>query len=66
MKENLFFLKDLLESQRIKFISTWLQYPDRIISDLKGEEIVGTVYEKDLLETNQKEFRVENLKKEKK
>ena len=66
MKENLFFLKDLLESQRIKFISTWLQYPDRIISDLKGEEIVGTVYKKDLLETNQKEFRVENLKKEKK
>ena len=66
MKENLFFLKDLLESQRIKFISTWLQYPDCIISDLKGEEIVGTVYKKDLLETNQREFRVENLKKERK
>ena len=36
-----------------------------VISDLKGEEIVGTVCKKDLLETNQKEFRVENLKKRK-
>ena len=29
------------------------------ISDLKGEEIVGTFYKKKLQKTNQKEFRVE-------
>ena len=31
------------------------------ISDLKGEEIFGTFYEKELQKTNQKEFRVEKL-----
>ena len=30
-----------------------------VISDLKGEETVGTFYEKELQNTNQKEFRVE-------
>ena len=34
-----------------------------VISDLKGEEIVGKFYEKDLQKTNQKEFRVEKVKK---
>ena len=29
-----------------------------LISDLKGEEIVGTFYEKELQKANQKEFRV--------
>ena len=32
-----------------------------VISDLKGEEIVGTFYEKELQKTNQKEFRVEKV-----
>ena len=32
-----------------------------IISDLKGEEIAGTFYEKELQETNQNEFRVEKV-----
>ena len=27
-----------------------------VITDLKGEEIVGTFYEKELQKTNQKEF----------
>ena len=34
-----------------------------VISDLKGEEIVGKFYEKDLQKTNQKEFIVEKVKK---
>ena len=34
-----------------------------VISDLKGEEIIGTFYEKELQKTNQKEFRVEKVKK---
>ena len=32
-----------------------------VISDLNGEEIVGTFYEKELQKTNQKEFRVEKV-----
>ena len=36
-----------------------------VISDFKGEEIVGTFYEKELQKTNQKEFRVEKVTKRK-
>ena len=32
-----------------------------VISDLKGEEMIGTFYEKELQKTNQKEFRVEKV-----
>ena len=32
-----------------------------VISDFKGEEIVGTFYEKELQKINQKEFRVEKV-----
>ena len=35
------------------------------ISDLTGEEIIGTFYEKELQKTNQKEFRVEKVIKRK-
>ena len=36
-----------------------------VICDLKGEEIVGTLYKKELQKTNQKDFRVEEvIKKE--
>ena len=36
-----------------------------VISDLKGEEIAGAFYEKELQKTNQKEFRVEKVIKRK-
>ena len=36
-----------------------------VISHLKGEEIVGTLYEKELQKTNQKEIRVEKVIKRK-
>ena len=36
-----------------------------VINDLKGEEIVGTFYQKELQKTNQKEFRVEKVIKRK-
>ena len=32
-----------------------------VIGDLKGEEIVGTFYKKELQNTNQKEFRTEKV-----
>ena len=36
-----------------------------VISDLEGEEIVGTFYKKELQKTNTKEFRVEKVIKRK-
>ena len=35
------------------------------ISDLNGEEIVGSFYEKELQKTDQKEFRIEKVIKKK-
>ena len=35
----------------------------RVISDLNGEEITGSFYEKELQMTNQKEFRIEKVLK---
>ena len=32
-----------------------------VINDLKGEEITGTFYEKELQKTNQEEFRIEKV-----
>ena len=36
-----------------------------VISDLNGEEIVGSFYEKEFQKTNQKEFRIEEVVKRK-
>ena len=36
-----------------------------VIDNLKGEEIIGTFYEKELQNANQKEFRVEKVIKRK-
>ena len=36
-----------------------------VINDLNGEEIIGIFYEKELQETNQKEFRIEKVLKKK-
>ena len=41
--------------KKVKKIVSW----EYVISDLNGEEIVGTFYKKELQETNLKEFRVE-------
>ena len=32
-----------------------------VINDLKGQEIIGTFYEKEFQNTNQQEFRIEKL-----
>ena len=36
-----------------------------VINDINGEEIIGTFYEKELQKTNQGEFRIEKVIKEK-
>ena len=43
--------------KKIKNIIPWTY----IISDLKGEESVGTFYEKELQKTNQKEFIIKKV-----
>ena len=57
-----FLLKDILQIGQKKFLLliklktvTWIY----AISDLNGEEITGTFYEKELQKTNRKEFRIE-------
>ena len=36
-----------------------------LVNDLKGEEIIGTFYEKELQKANQKKFRIEKVIKKK-
>ena len=36
-----------------------------VINDLNGDEVIGTFYEKELQKTNQQEFRIEKVFKEK-
>ena len=36
-----------------------------VINDLNGEEIIGTFYEKELQKTNQEEFRIEKVIRQK-
>ena len=47
--------------QKIKNTVTWTY----VISDLNGEEIVGSFYERELQKTNQKEFRIQKVIKRK-
>ena len=47
--------------KKVKSTASWAY----VISDLKGEEIVGTFYKKELQKINQKEFRVEKVIKRK-
>ena len=61
------------EGPRFKLLSRgflWLKKSKTLghghfISDLNGEEIIGTIYGKELQKTNQKEFRVEKVIKRK-
>ena len=43
--------------KKVKNTVPWIY----LVCDLKGEEIVGTFYKKELQKTNQKEFRVEKV-----
>ena len=46
---------------KIKNIVPWTY----VIDDLNGEQIIGTFYEKELQNTNQQEFRIEQVIKRK-
>ena len=47
--------------EKVKSTVPWIY----VISDLEGEEIVGTFFEKELQKATQKEFRVQNVIKRK-
>ena len=65
---KIFFQNATLQIGRKKYLwSGKLKtlFRGHIISDLKGEDIVGTFYENKLQETNSKEFRIEKVIKRK-
>ena len=43
--------------KKVKITVPWTY----VIAELDGEEIVGTLYEKELQKTNQREFRIEKI-----
>ena len=45
----------------VKNTVTWIY----VINDLNGEEIIGTLYEKEIQKTNQQEFNIEKVIKKK-
>ena len=49
--------EEIFVVERIKNTLTWTY----VTSDLNGEEIVGSFYEKELQKANQKEFRIEKV-----
>ena len=53
--------EEVFISGEIKNTAPWTY----LINDLNGEEIIGTIYEKELQKTNQKEFRIEKVLKKK-
>ena len=56
LKHKTIFAKVYVPNWREDVSKSWIY----VISDLKGEEIIGTFYEKEL-QTNPKEFRVEKV-----
>ena len=61
-----FLLKDMLQIGQKKLlllIKLKMQFWTYTISDLNGEEITGSFYEKELQKINQKKFRIEKVLK---
>ena len=56
------WLEQVFVIKKVKNTVSWIY----VASDLKDKEIVGKFYGKELQETNQKEFRVEKVRKRKK
>ena len=64
--KNIFAKRCVLNwSEEVFVITKVKNVVTNVISDLKGEEIVRTVYKKELQKTNKKEFRVEKSNIEK-
>ena len=54
-------LKTFFVNKKVKNTVPWTY----VISDLNGEESIGTFYERELQKTNQREFRIEKIIKKK-
>ena len=55
------WFEEIFVISKIKNIVPWTY----VINGLNGEEIIGTLYEKELQKTNQQEFRIEKVLKRK-
>ena len=53
--------EEIFIAKKIKYTVPWTY----VISDLNGEKIVGSFYEKEMQKTNQKEFKIEKVIKKK-
>ena len=53
--------EEIFEIKRNKNAVPWIY----VINDLKGEEVIGTFYEKEFQKTNQEEFKIEKVIKKK-
>ena len=53
--------EEIFVIKKMKNTVSW----SHVLNDLNGEQIIGTFYEKELLATNQQEFRVEKVIKRK-
>ena len=62
---KMYLLKDIHLVRMKKFLLLQKIILYLVISDLNGEEIVGSFYEKELQKTNQEEFRIEKVIKRK-
>ena len=63
-KKNL--LKDTLQIDQKKIVllvKLKIQFPELVISDLNGEKITGSFYEKELKKISQEKFRIEKVLK---
>ena len=49
--------EEIFVVKKIKNTVRWIY----VISDLNGEEIIGSFYERELQKTNQKKFRIEKI-----
>ena len=67
---KIFLLKDMLQISQKKFlllIKLKIQFLPWtfVVSDLNGEKIIGSFYEKELQKTSQEKFRIEKVLKRK-
>ena len=63
-----FLLKDTLKIGQKKFLllaELKIQFLGHVISDLNGEKVTGSFYDKELQKTNQEKFRIEKVLKRK-
>ena len=57
--------EEVCVTEEVKSTVPWTYVINDLINDLNGEEIIGTLYEKELQKTSQQKFRIEKVIKRK-